>query len=114
MPEIQAATSLFQVASQVEKLGIVAILFLICIVLAWLLRKSVNDKDEVIDKLDTHREDINKILANEREDRRKFDERMVECMTRINQSIEEIKNLTKQQQEFSKTVIQLALGSKNG
>lgn len=103
--EVETATSLFQLASQAEKLGIVALLFLICLVLTWLLRKAVSDKEEVLDALETHRTNIDKILAVDREDRQRLYEKNVEGITKINQSIDEIKNLVKQQQDFSNSVL---------
>lgn len=109
MQEVEAVGSLFQIATQVEKIGIISILFFICIVLAWLLRKSVSDKQEVTRLLDSHKEDMNRVLSADREDRKKLYDKMVEGITKSNQSIDEIKNLVKQQQEFSSSLIKVII-----
>lgn len=105
MGEVEAVGSLFQIATQVEKIGIISILFFISIFLGFLLRKSVSDKQEVAKLLESHKEDMNRVLSADREDRRKLYDKMDEGITKSNQSIEEIKNLVKQQQEFSNSLI---------
>lgn len=98
-PEIQAATSILQIASQTEKLGIVGILFVICIVLSFLLKKAVGDKHEIL-----------KIIAEDKADRDKLNDKIVEGMAKINQTQDEIKNLLRQQQDFTATLMKLYTG----
>ena len=93
-PEIQAAQSLFQIATQAEKLGIVAILFIICLVLAWLLKHAFSDKQW-------------RRLAEDKADRDKLNDKIVDGMARMNQTQEEMKNILRQQQEITATMMKI-------
>lgn len=97
-PEIQAAQSLFQIATQAEKLGIVAVLFIICLVLAWLLKRAVSDKQEVL-----------RMLAEDKADRDKLNDKIVDGMARMNQTQEEMKNILRQQQDLTATMMKIHL-----
>lgn len=110
MDETQVVNSLLANASHIEKMGIVTILFLVCMALLYLLKKASSDKAEVLKLLDNHKEEMRDLLERDREDRTKLYDKMVEGITKTNQSIDEMKNISKQNQEmynsFFKTMLE--------
>lgn len=112
MNEVELLNGIISSGSQIEKIGIVGLLFIICVGLALLLRKTVGDKREVTDKityiekmLEADREDRRKQYELDREDRKKLYEKNVEGITTMNNAIIEIKSIVKSQQD---TIVAIA------
>lgn len=99
MDETQIVHTLFSNASQIEKMGIVTILFLVCMALLYLLKKATSDKQEMLKLLETHKAEMHDLLDRDREDRMKLYDKVVEGIAKTNQSIDEMKNLSRQNQE---------------
>lgn len=116
MDEAQIAHSIFANASQIEKMGIVTILFLVCMALLYLLKKASSDKAEVLKLLETHKTEMHDLLDRDREDRMKLYDKVVEGIAKTNQSIEEMKNLSRQNQEMMNTLFKSIIdrGGNNG
>lgn len=104
MDETQIAHTLLSNASQIEKMGIVSILFLVCMALLYLLKKASSDKAEVLKLLETHKSEMHDLLDRDREDRMKLYDKVVEGIAKTNQSIDEMKNLSRQNQEMMNTL----------
>lgn len=89
--------SLFSLATQAEKIGIIAILILICMFLGWVVKKLAdtiearrNDKEEVLKIVQNHKEEILKILERDRDYQRDFLARASENLNRNTNAIEKL------------------------
>lgn len=112
MDEAQVVTSILANITHIEKLGIVSILFLVCLALLYLLRKATSDREEMLKLLDDHKAEMHDLLDRDREDRMKLYDKVVEGITKTNQSIDEMKNLSRQHQDMMTTLLKTLVGAK--